>query len=251
MTMHAMILAAGRGERMRPLTDTCPKPLLPVGGKPLIVWQIERMVAAGFDEIVINVSYLADRIMAALGNGSAFGARIAYSQEREPLESAGGVAQALHLLGDAPVLVAAADVYAEIDYARLVRARERLLAPAGAAGPRVHLVLVPNHDFRPHGDYSLSPPAGELPYGLVGTDGSPRHTWSGIGLFDVGLLREIPFGQKIPLLPFFADWMRRGLVAGELFDGLWDNLGTPEQLRRLDADLADAARGHPARGNRS
>jgi MurNAc alpha-1-phosphate uridylyltransferase len=252
MTMHAMILAAGRGERMRPLTDTCPKPLLPVGGKPLIVWQIERMVAAGFDEIVINVSYLADRIMAALGNGSAFGARIAYSQEREPLESAGGVAQALHLLGDAPVLVAAADVYAEIDYARLVRARDRLLAAGDdAARPRVHLVLVPNHDFRPHGDYSLSPPAGGFPYGLVGTAGSTRHTWSGIGLFDAGLLREIPFGQKIPLLPFFADWMRRGLVAGELFDGLWDNLGTPEQLRRLDADLANAAHGHPVHGKRS
>jgi len=251
MTMRAMILAAGRGERMRPLTDTCPKPLLPVGGKPLIVWQIERMVAAGFDEIVINVSYLADRITDALGDGSAFGARISYSPEREPLESAGGIAQALPLLGDAPVLVAAADVYAELDYARLVRARARLLESIAEGGPGVHLVLVPTHDFRPQGDYSLSLPEGRLPYGRVGTGGSPRHTWSGIGLFDIRLLREIPFDQKIPLLPFFADWMRRGLVVGELFGGLWDNLGTPEQLRRLDTDLADAAHGHPGRGNRS
>jgi MurNAc alpha-1-phosphate uridylyltransferase len=248
--MRAMILAAGRGERMRPLTDACPKPLLPVGGKPLIVWQIERMVAAGFDDIVINVSYLAERIVDALGDGSVFGARITYSPEREPLESAGGIAQALPLLGDAPVLVVAADVYAEIDYARLARARERLLAADGT-GPRVHLVLVPTHDFRPEGDYALSTPTGGVPYGQVGTDGSPRHTWGGIGLFDAGLLREIPFGQKIPLLPFFADWMRRGLVAGELFDGLWDNVGTPDQLRRLDADLANASHGHPGRGNRS
>jgi MurNAc alpha-1-phosphate uridylyltransferase len=242
-----MILAAGRGERMRPLTDTCPKPLLEAGGKPLIVWQIERMVRAGFDEIVINVSYLGDRIVAALGDGRAFGATIEYSPEREPLESAGGIAHALSRLGGDPVLVVAADVYAEFDYGRMAAARARLLA---SAEPRAHLVLVPNRPFRPQGDYALDPPSLDFPYGRVGTEGAPRYTWSGIGVFAVGLLREIPFGQKIPLLPFFADWMRRGRVSGELFDGLWDNLGTPAQLRRLDVDLTAASvRGHPANGH--
>lgn len=251
MTMRAMILAAGRGERMRPLTDTCPKPLLPVGGKPLIVWQIERMVAGGFDELIVNVSYLGDRIIAALGEGRAFGARIEYSRESEPLESAGGIAQALDLLGDEPVLVAAADVYAEFDFGRLARVRGLIAARQAATGPLAHLVLVPNRAFRPAGDYALDVPTTDFPYGRVGTDGSPRYTWSGIGLFDVRLLREIPFGQKIPLLPFFVDWMKRGLVAGELFDGIWDNLGTPEQLSRLDADLANTARGYPVGGNAS
>ena len=113
--MRAMVLAAGRGERMRPLTNDCPKPLLPVGGKPLIVWQIERLARAGYDELVINVSYLAEKITAFLGDGSAFGVRIAYSPEAEPMESAGGIAHALPLLGDGPVLVVASDVYTEFD----------------------------------------------------------------------------------------------------------------------------------------
>jgi len=118
-----MVLAAGRGERMRPLTDACPKPLLPVGGKPLIVWQIERLVRAGFDELVINVSYRAPQITEYLGDGARFGARIRYSHEVEPLESAGGLAHALPLLGEGPVLVVAADVYAEFDYAGLAASR--------------------------------------------------------------------------------------------------------------------------------
>ncbi|MEO8132945.1 MAG: N-acetylmuramate alpha-1-phosphate uridylyltransferase MurU [Betaproteobacteria bacterium] len=226
--MRAMVLAAGRGERMRPLTDSIPKPLLCVGGKPLIVWQIERLVKAGFDELVINVSYRGAQIVAALGNGAALGARITYSEEVEPLESAGGLAHALPHLGDAPVLVVAADVYAEYSYARLVASR----AAIAAGGPsQAHLVLVPNPAFRPHGDYSLSAA------GTVGVAGAPRWTWAGIGLFHPSLLREIPFGQKIPLLPFFADWIGRGVVSGELFDGVWDNLGTPEQLHELDARM--------------
>jgi N-acetyl-alpha-D-muramate 1-phosphate uridylyltransferase len=230
--MRAMVLAAGRGERMRPLTDTCPKPLLPVGGKPLIAWQIERLVRAGYDELVINVSYRASQIVDWLGDGARFGARITYSPEAEPMESAGGLAQALCLLDAGPVLVVAADVYSDFDYAGLRAPREAIAAATGTLG---HLVLVPNRPFRPHGDYSLSA-AG--PPERVGLDGTPRWTWAGIGIFHTNLLREIPIGKKIPLLPFFADWIARGLVSGELYEGVWDNIGTPEQLHQLDVKLS-------------
>lgn len=229
-----MVLAAGRGDRMRPLTDDCPKPLLQVGGKPLIFWQIERLVRAGYDELVVNVSYRAGQIVDALGDGARFGARITYSPEQEPLESAGGIAQALPLLGAAPVLVVAADVYSDFDYARLAAPRQAI---AAAAGTLAHLVLVPNPLFRPRGDYSLSAIG---PPGRVGVDGTPRWTWAGIGLFHTNLLREIPIGKKIRLLPFFADWMGRGLVSGEVYGGVWDNLGTPEQLHQLDVKLSGA-----------
>ena len=239
--MRAMVLAAGRGERMRPLTDACPKPLLHAGGKPLIVWHIERLVAAGYADLVINVSYLADQITASLGDGSRFGARIAYSHEAEPMESAGGIAQALHLLGDGPSLIVAADIFTDFDYASLARARW-LIAEAGSnhagVSPLAHLVLVPTREFRPEGDYSLLRIGDDIPYGRVGVGGSPRWTWTGIGIFSSRLLREIPFGKKIPLLPFFVDWMGRGLVSGELYSGLWENLGTPEQLRQLDVKLS-------------
>ena len=232
--MRAMVLAAGRGERMRPLTDACPKPLLPAGGKPLIVWQVERLVRAGYDELVINVSYRATQIMDALGDGARFGARIVYSPEAEPLESGGGLAWALPLLGEGPVLVVAADVYSEFDYAGLVAPRAAI---AAAAGTLMHLVLVPNPPFRPQGDYALS--AAGMP-GRVRLEGAPRWTWAGIGLFHTNLLREIPFGKKIPLLPYFAQWIGRGLASGEVYAGVWDNVGTPEQLRQLDVKIRGA-----------
>ena len=229
--MRAMVLAAGRGERMRPLTDTCPKPLLPVGGKPLIVWQIERLVRAGYADLVINVSYRAGQIVDCLGDGARFGARITYSPEAEPMESAGGLAHALPRLGDGPVLVVAADVFSDFDYAGLAAPQQTIGAATEALA---HLVLVPNPPFRPVGDYSLSD-AG--PSGRVGLDGAPRWTWAGIGLFHTSLLREIPLGKKIRLLPFFADWIGRALISGEVYGGVWDNLGTPEQLRQLDRKL--------------
>ena len=228
--MRAMLLAAGRGERMRPLTDTVPKPLLEVGGKPLIVWQIERLVRAGVTDFVINVAYRGDQIVDALGDGARFGATIRYSREVEPMETAGGIAHALPLLGEGSVIVAAADVYAEFDFARLA-AR---IDDDDVDGGGVHLVLVPNPAFRPRGDYTLA--LGPQP-ARVGLEGSPRWTWSGIGVFPVALLREIPVGRKMALLPFFADWIGRGLVRGEVYRGVWDNLGTPEQLARLDVTL--------------
>lgn len=229
-----MVLAAGRGERMRPLTDGCPKPLLPVRGKPLIAWQIERLVRAGYDDLVINVSYRASQIVDWLGDGTRFGASISYSHEVEPLESGGGLAHALPLLGVGPVLVVAADVYSEFDYAGLETARLEL---AAANDLLAHLVLVPNPSFRPLGDYALS--AAGKPR-MVGMAGSPLWTWAGIGLFHTNLLREIPIGKKIPLLPFFSDWISRGQVTGEIYAGLWDNVGTPEQLHRLDLNLSGA-----------
>ena len=253
--MRAMLLAAGRGERMRPLTDTVPKPLLAVGGKPLIVWQIERLVRAGFTDIVINVSYRGDQIVDALGSGVQFGATIRYSREAEPMETAGGIAHALPLLGEGLVIVAAADVYAEFDYRGLVARIDdddvgagsgsgggssgsggggSSGSDVGSGGGGVRLVLVPNPAFRPQGDYTLA--LGPQP-AQVGLEGSPRWTWSGIGVFPVALLGEIPPGRKMPLLPFFADWIGRGLVRGEVYRGTWDNLGTPEQLNRLDVSL--------------
>ena len=232
MTMRAMLLAAGRGERMRPLTDTCPKPLLPAGGRPLIEWQIARLVAAGYRELVINVSYRADQITRALGDGRRFGAHIKYSHEETPMESAGALAQALAHLGSEPVLVVAGDIYAEFDYSLLAAARDRITRGDGFLA---HLVLVPNRPFRPRGDYSLETTV--LP-ARVGVAGSPFWTWAGIGLFHTNLLREIPNGKKIPLLPFFTDWIGRGLVSGELYRGEWDNLGTPEQLHELDVKLS-------------
>ena len=157
------------------------------------------------------------------------------------MESAGGIAQALHLLGDGPSLIVAADIFTDFDYASLAPAW-RLVMDAGndyaGASPLAHLVLVTNREFRPQGDYSLWRAAGESPYGRVGVGGSPRWTWTGIGIFHSRLLREIPFGKKIPLLPFFADWMGRGLVSGELYSGVWENLGTPEQLHQLDVKLS-------------
>ena len=241
--MRAMVLAAGRGDRMRPLTNDRPKPLLTVGGKPLIVWQIERLVRGGYDELVINVSYLGQQIVDALGDGHELGARISYSPEAEPLESAGGVAYALPQLvksGEGPVLVVAADVYTEFDYGSLADVSRRVTAGGKTLA---HLVLVPNPAFRPHGDYALHASNGSGPgSGRVSGDGETRWTWSGIGIFHTELLREIPFGQRIALLPFFADWMGRGLVSGELYSGVWDNLGTPEQLRQLDRKLDSMAR---------
>ena len=148
-----MILAAGRGERMRPLSDTCPKPLLEAGGKPLIVWQIERLVAGGFSDIVVNVAHLGEQIEATLGNGVSFGARLHYSRETTPLEVAGGIATALPLLGDGVALVVSADVYVEYDYASL---RPRLAAmEASTAPPHLHMVMVPNPAYHPGGDFVL------------------------------------------------------------------------------------------------
>jgi N-acetyl-alpha-D-muramate 1-phosphate uridylyltransferase len=204
----AMILAAGRGDRMRPLTDTVPKPLLVVGGRPLIAWQIEALVRAGYREIVINAAHLADALMDAIGDGSRHGVRIRWSREPEPLEPGGGIATAMPLCPEGPLLVVAGDVYTRYDYASL-RARADTMA-LDDASPRVHLVMVPNPPYHPHGDFALE---GER----IHWDGPSRLTFGSIAVYDTALFRELPRMAKLKLLPLLHDWISRGLVSGELY----------------------------------
>lgn len=227
----AMIFAAGRGERMRPLSDTCPKPLLEVGGKKLIVWQIERLARGGFTTIVINHAWLGKEIESALGDGSRWGVRLAYSAEGEALETAGGIAQALPLIeaAEAPqVFVAVSgDVYCEFDYARL---REHASRMAASRTPGMHLVMVPNPPFHSAGDFALVD-------GRVSLEGAPRFTFGNIGLYDTRMFRDLPRGTACALTPYYRDAIHAQRVSGELYEGPWENVGTPAQLRALDEAL--------------
>ncbi|WP_184226026.1 N-acetylmuramate alpha-1-phosphate uridylyltransferase MurU [Paraburkholderia youngii] len=231
MTMSvkkAMIFAAGRGERMRPLTDACPKPLLQVGGKPLIVWQIERLARAGIRSIVINHAWLGAQLEAALGDGSRWQVELRYSPEHEALETAGGIAQALPLLtddGTDHVFVAVAgDVYTDYDYAGLH-------AHAGALQalpePGMHLVMVPNPPFHPNGDFGLVD-------GVLSLDTQPRLTFGSFGLYDTRMFRDLPRGTRRALSPYYRATIARGLASGELYEGVWENVGTQAQLEALD-----------------
>jgi MurNAc alpha-1-phosphate uridylyltransferase len=226
----AMILAAGRGERMRPLTDTTPKPLLVAGGKPLIVRQIEALARAGFRDLVINAAHLADQLIGALGDGSQYAVRIRWSREPEPLEPAGGIATAMPLCPEGPLVVVAGDVCTQFDYASL-RTRADTMA-LDAASPRVHLVMVPNPSYHPEGDFALE---GER----IHWDGPTRYTFSSLAVYDTALFRELPQGVKLKLLPLLHDWISRGLVSGELYQGPWANVGTPEELDKLDRRLGN------------
>ncbi|MFV0665603.1 N-acetylmuramate alpha-1-phosphate uridylyltransferase MurU [Denitromonas sp.] len=218
-----MILAAGRGERMRPLTDTCPKPLLAAGGVPLIVHHLRRLAAAGIDEVVINHAHLGQMIEAALGDGSGFGLRIRYSPEATALETAGGIRQALPLLGEAPFLVINGDIFCDVDLAALTT---RTLAP----GDLAHLVLVPNPPHHPAGDFHLHDGRAQLA-------DDERLTFSGIGLYHPDMFTSLPAGQSAPLGPLLRRAMAAGCVSAERFDGLWMDIGTPERLAALDARL--------------
>ena len=221
--MKAMILAAGRGERMRPLTDTTPKPLLRAGGKPLIVWTLERLQRAGIRDIVINVSHLPDQILAALGDGARWDVRIRYSLEAVALETAGGIANALGLLGTEPFIATAADIYSEFDFARLRDAALRL--------NKAHLVMVPNPAHHPQGDFALQE-------GTVRAVDGPRWTFSGTGLYDPDLFRGITPGTKMQLATVLRGAMEAGAITGELYAGEWRDIGTPDRLAALDRDLA-------------
>lgn len=221
--MKAMLLAAGRGERLRPLTDRTPKALVPVGGKPLIAWHLERLAAAGCREAVINVSHLAQRIVDYVGEGARFGLRIAYSREAEPLETAGGIAQALPLLDAAPFLLVNADIYSEVDFRRLLRLE--------LAAMLAHLVLVPNPPHRAQGDFALVARS-------VGNEGTPRYTYSGVAVMSPQLVRPVRAGDKAPLAPLLRSAANEGRISGELFDGLWQDVGTAERLAELETQLA-------------
>lgn len=221
--MKVMMLAAGRGERLRPLTERIPKPLVEVGGKALIVWHVERLAAAGLRDIVLNVSHLADAIVERLGDGARFGVALRYSRESEPLETAGGIAKALPMLGNAPFLLVNADVYCEVDFAVL-----RAL-PLGAR--LAHLVLVPNPPHRPQGDFSLAD-------GLVGNGGEPRYTYAGVAVMSPQLVAAVRPGEKAALAPLLRQAAEQRRISGELYSGLWQDVGTVERLRELEMILA-------------
>jgi MurNAc alpha-1-phosphate uridylyltransferase len=216
--MKAMILAAGRGERLRPLTDSTPKPLLEVRGKPLIVYHLEALHKAGFNEIVINLSWLGDQIRTRLGNGSEFGVSIEYSEEATALETAGGILQALPLLGERFVVVNG-DVFTDYDFVALKLAEKSVDRPA-------HLVLVDNPQHNNPGDFSLQ-------RSIVGNDGSPRHTFSGIARYHRSFFDGLAPGKQA-LAPLLRAAAAEGQVSGELFSGLWVDIGTAERLQRLN-----------------
>jgi MurNAc alpha-1-phosphate uridylyltransferase len=228
--MRAMILAAGRGERMRPLTDHTPKPLLQAGGKPLIVWHIERLVHAGITELVINHAHLGAQIEQALGNGSQFGAQICYSPEAEALETAGGIAFALSLLVDEPFAVVNGDVYCDYDFAQLPALAAQLKQTQDTA----HLVLVDNPNHHPQGDFLLRD-------GRVLPTHDPHNdaqlTFSGIGLYQPSLFAHIQRGSKAPLAPLLREQIALGKVSGEYHRGIWVDVGTPQRLDELDKSL--------------
>lgn len=223
--MLAMILAAGRGERMRPLTDRQPKPLLPVGGKPLIAWHLERLAAAGFRDVVINHAWLGHEIERALGDGAAFGVRIRYSPEDSALETAGGIAQALPLLGPAPFLAINGDIWCDWNPAA-ARARRAALPTGGA-----WLLMADNPPQHPTGDFVLAAD------GRIHDGGAPRLTFSGIGVYHPALFADIARGTAARLAPLLRQAMADNLVRGARHAGRWIDVGTPQRLADLDAEL--------------
>lgn len=218
--MKAMILAAGRGKRLRPLTDHIPKPLLMAGGRPLIEHTLLALVEQGFHDVVINLAYRGAQIREYLGDGSRWGARIRYSAEGdEALETGGGIHHALPLLGDGPFLVVNGDVACDYSYANL---RERNVELA-------HLVMTANPEHNPSGDFALLD-------GRLADRGEPRHTYTGIGVFRPELFAVCQPG-KFPLAPLLRAAMAEGRVGGELYPGYWSDIGTEARLRELDARL--------------
>jgi len=218
----AMILAAGRGERMRPLTDHRPKPLLEAGGRPLIDHHLTALAVAGIREVVINHAHLGAQIEAALGDGAAYGLRIRYSPEETALETGGGIFQALPLLGPGPFLVVNGDVWTDLDLGHLRLAAQDL----------AHLVLVPNPSHHPAGDFVLAD-------GRVVAEGPARLTFSGIGVYRAALFDGCVPG-RFPLAPLLRAAIAAGRVSGEMHAGRWTDVGTPERLAALDRALRGA-----------
>jgi len=220
-----MILAAGRGERMRPLTDVVPKPLLPVAGRPLITYLIDGLAAAGIHDIVINHAHLGEQLMAALGDGQEYGVQIEYSAEGPiGLETGGGIFHALKLIRSDPFIVINGDIWTDYPFARL---------PATVPG-LAHLVLVDNPMHHPGGDFVLRE-------GRVSEDGSARLTFSGIGVYRRALFRNCGAG-KFPLAPLLRQAMKNAGVSGEHYRGKWLDIGTPERLSALEDSLRIGAK---------
>ena len=216
--MRAMILAAGRGERMRPLTDTTPKPLLKVHNKPLILWHIENLAKAGFREIVINVAYLGEQIISYLGDGSRWGVKIFYSNEaEESLETAGGIKKALPLLGEETFLVLNGDIFCNYPFNPNLQLKE---------GIKAHLILVPNPPQHPEGDFALQ-------NNLIRNSAKEMFTFSGIGYYHPSLFHSLPI-KKQPLAPLLREYINRNALSGEVFNKVWHDIGTPQRLEDIN-----------------
>ena len=235
--MKAMILAAGRGERMRPLTDTCPKPLLKVRGRPLIVWHILNLVRADIKDIVINHAHLGQMIEDALGDGSQFGATITYSPEGTALETAGGIAKARHLLGDAPFVVVNGDIYCPHFDFEDVRSALQDTDHWGNPHPVdkrdiAWLYLVKNPAHNPAGDFGIHT------FSLT-NEGEPRFTFSGIGVYRPEMFDTITPGDAAKLTPLLRDYAARHQIGGEVYRGDWTDVGTPERLAELNTPITE------------
>lgn len=246
--MRAIILAAGRGERMRPLTDRTPKPLLPVAGKPLIGWHLEALARAGVREVVVNTAWLEEELVAALGDGARFGVAIRYSMEGRDhggaLETAGGIATALPLLverGDEPFWIVSGDIWAPgfgFDPAQARRFE--------AGDAQAHLWLVPNPPFHPGGDFGIGADGRALADG-PGPDGA-AWTYANLALARPALVAGVAPGQRAPLGPLLYAGMRRGAITAEVWRGDWENVGTPAQLEALGRRVMTATGGGPPGG---
>lgn len=219
--MKAMILAAGHGKRMRPLTNETPKPLLEVGDKPLIIWHIENLIATGIKEIVINMGWKGWKLPERLGDGSQWGIRIYYSDEQDTgaLETAGGIQKALPLLGGEPFIVVNGDIWCHYDYRNLTLRHN----------DQAHLLLVNNPEHNPAGDFAIK-------NGRVSTTGEVKYTFSGIGCYHPELFKNLQPG-KAALAPLLRKAMEEQLVGGEVYQGDWRDIGTPERLALLDQEL--------------
>ncbi|MBL4711802.1 MAG: nucleotidyltransferase family protein [Gammaproteobacteria bacterium] len=219
--MKAMILAAGRGDRLRPLTDTTPKPLIKVAGKSLIEYHLKNLADAGFKEIVINTAWLAEKIHAELGNGENYNITIQYSDEDEALETAGGIIKALPLLGDEPFLVINGDIWCDFDFSDLAEINAKTLA---------HLILVKNPEHNAKGDFALQA-------GLIRNTGDDMHTYSGIGIYRAEFFQKYSPG-RLPLGPIIREKSDDDLVSGQLYNGRWTDVGTVERLLLLEEELS-------------
>ena len=222
--MKAMILAAGKGERMRPLTDQIPKPLLEVAGKPLIVWHLEKLAKANFEEVIINHAHLGEMIEAYVGDGSRWNLKITYSREGSPLETAGGIKKALPLIGDQPFLVVNADIYTDFNFATI---KNRNLNDC-----KGHLVMVKNPKQHPDGDFFLQNNQIEL-------EGKERLTFSGIAIYQPKIFEDIKIEPVAKLAPILKKLIGAKCISGEAYQGLWFDIGTPERLNEVNLFLKE------------
>ncbi len=226
MTRTAMILAAGLGQRMRPLTNYLPKPLLDVAGKPLLQYHLENLATAGIEKVIINLAHLGEKIREFVEDGKRFGVKVDYSEEPEPLETAGALLHALPKLGDEAFLLVNGDVWSDYPFAQLAR---RGLDPDTYA----HLVLVKNPTFHSLGDFSLNPNGK-----LENNPALSKFTFSGISLIDPSLIRNYPSPRtKFPLGEVLRFYIEKQKVSGNVYEGKWSDVGTPERLQLLDEQL--------------